>query len=857
MSKINVQRALARAETHIRKGDVDSARALYAAVLEAFPKNVRAKNRLADLDAGKKDGQPRIPLSQEQVDRLVALYNEGRFDQLIEQADLLVVEYPTSPLLWNILAAGRQALGQLAEAISAYQRAIELQPAYADAYNNMGNALKDQGKLDAAISAYRRALEIKPAYADAYYNMGNALKAQGKLDEEIAAYRQALAINPRNAEALNNTGNALKDQGKLVEAISAYRRAVEIKPTYADAFFNMGIALNQQGKLEEAMAAYRRSLDIRPIFADAYYNIGIVLKAQDKLEEAISAYKRAIDIRPAYSEAYFNLGNALNEQGRNEDSIIAFQRALEIQPTYAEAYNNLGNRLKDRGKLAEAISAYRNALEFKPAYAEAYNNMGNALKDQGKLDEAIASYRRAIEIKPTYAAAEAHLLFQCQHTCEWDGHEWLKEISARLGIQTDAVPPFALLSANDNPAEQLERAKTYALEQYKLQPKPLPAKAATKPERIKVGYFSADFHNHATMYLMAGLLREHDRSQFEVFAYSYGPDKSGDLRRQAESGVDHFFDIADLADRQVVAMGRSHGLDIAIDLKGYTQNTRTEIFQHRLAPIQINYLGYPGSLGADFFDYIIADPVVITDEQRTYCSENVIYLPHSYQPNDNMRPISATVTTRADFGLPEEAFVFCCFNNNYKIGPQEFDIWMRILKRIDNSVLWLLRSNSWAESNLRKEAQKRGVEPSRIVFAEKLPHPEHLARHKHADLFIDTFNYNAHTTASDALWGGLPVVTKKGRQFSACVAASLLAAIGLPELITNSDEEYEKLIVDIALDRDKYLKINQNLGVNRAKEPLFDTKRYAKNFERGLRQAYEKFWEASSHEDIWVRDGDS
>ncbi len=398
------------------------------------------------------------------------------------------------------------------------------------------------------------------------------------------------------------------------------------------------------------------------------------------------------------------------------------------------------------------------------------------------------------------------------------------------------------------------RSRTWASEKDRQSALPFPALPQTRPERLKIGYFSADFHDHATMFLIAGLLREHDRAGFELFAYSYGRIRSGDWRKRAEGDVDHFFDVADSSDRDVADLARSHGLDIAVDLKGYTEDARSGIFRHRPAPVQINFLGYPGSMGADFIDYIVADPTIIPDDQRRFYSERIIYLPHSYQPNDNTREIAKTDTTRADFGLPEDGFVFCCFNNNYKIGPCEFDVWMRLLDKVDGSVLWLFRSNIWAEYNLRKEAEKRGVDPARLVFAGKLPHPEHLARHKHADLFIDTFNCNAHTTASDALWGGLPVVTKQGKQFAARVAASLLRAVRLPELIAETEEEYEKRILELASAPDKLSSIKTRLAENRMKEPLFDTWRYTRNFEHGLRQAYDLYFEGKPPEDIWVKE---
>jgi predicted O-linked N-acetylglucosamine transferase (SPINDLY family) len=355
-----------------------------------------------------------------------------------------------------------------------------------------------------------------------------------------------------------------------------------------------------------------------------------------------------------------------------------------------------------------------------------------------------------------------------------------------------------------------------------------------------VGYFSADFHDHATLHLMSGLLREHDRNRFEIHGYSYGATRGGELRDRVAASMACFTDVRDLSDQAIVDLARSNGLDIAIDLKGYTRHSRSRLFAYRLAPIQINYLGYPGTMGADFIDFMIADRVVVPDRERKFYAEKVIYLPNSYQPNDITREIARTQTRRADFGLPETGIVFCCFNQSYKITPNEFEIWMRLLRKVDGSVLWLLRSNSWAEANLRREAGLRGVDPDRLVFARKLPHAEHLARHQHADLFIDTFNVNAHTTASDALWAGLPVVTKAGRQFAARVAASLLTAVGLPELITETEQDYETLILHLATSPDGLAAIKAKLAQNRSSRPLFDTVRYARDFERALEAAYQE-----------------
>ena len=788
MAKINIDTMLLRADSHLRKGEVASARALYTAVLDVFPKNARAKSRLANLDAGAQKTGQQQPLPQHRIEGLIALYNQTRFTEMVAQAEDLAAEYPSSPIIWNILAAGKQALGQMADAVSAYQRAITLKPDYSEAYFNIGNVLQELGELGEAIAAYSRALEIRPDYAAALNNMANALKTQGQYDQSIAAYRRALLIEPTYAEALNNMGNALKEQGNLDDAMAAYRRALEIKPKYA-------VAVN-------------------------------------------------------------NLANALKDLRKHDEAIATYRHAIEIDPSYAAAYNNMGNALREQGKLEDAISSYRHAVELNPKLVDTLYNMSVLLFEVGETTQSISGYKRILELDPGHASAEARMYFQKFGICDWSDYENIQASSARLGINTKSVQPFALLSVNDSPSQQFERSRKYAQEKYKFEPVPISKNSDAENYRLKVGYFSADIHDHATMYLISGLFREHDRNKFEIFCYSYGLYESGHFRRDAKNNVEHFFDVTADTDTQIVEMARRHQLDVAIDLKGYTQHTRSEIFQYRVAPIQLNYLGYPGSMGADFMDYIVADNILINDEFRKFYSEKILYLPHSYQPNDSERLIDTEVTVRKDFGLPNDAFVFCCFNNNYKIGPKEFDIWMRILKQVEKSVLWLFRSNKWAENNLRKEAESRGVDPNRIIFAENIAHSKHLARHRHADLFIDTFNYNAHTTASDALWAGLPVVTKIGKQFSARVAASLLNAVGLPELITSSEQEYERLILDLATNPDRLAHLKQNLDANRMTLPLFDTQRYARNFESGLLSIYDLHLRGEPARDITVIDSD-
>jgi len=681
LAKIAVDRALLKAKSHAKKGNIDEARQLYHSVLQAFPKNTRAQKGLAALTKPQQNNTTQTPPPQT-VNQLLALYSQGQLLAVVEQAQALTEQYPEAFIVFNVLGAANLGLGRTEDATSAFKRVTELNPTYAEGFNNLGVALKEQGKPNEEIAAYNKALSIKPDYADAYNNLGNALK--------------------------------------------------------------------EQGKLEEAIAAYNKALSIKPDYADAYYNLGITLK------------------------------------------------------------------------------------------------------EQGKLDEAIAAYNKALSIKPDYANARAQYLHALAHVCDWSAIEAVQYYLSELGVKGEAVSPFTMLSFEDSPDLHLLRSVKYTQTKDPQKATALPAKPSEKHKCLRIGYFSADFHNHATMYLIAQIFALHDKSRFEIFAYSYGPDKQDEMRKKLVSAVDVFHDVREMNDMQIVELSRAEKLDIAIDLKGFTQNVRLAPFAYGLAPVQISYLGYPGTLGAEFIDYIVADPVVIPDDKRQYYSEQVIYLPNTYQPTDNTRVISDKIITKEDMGLPSKGFVFCCFNNNYKLSPKEFDLWMLLLGKVEGSVLWLLKSNKWAEQNLKREAEARGISAGRLVFAEEVPQAEHLARQKLADLFLDTFNVNAHTTTSDALWAGLPVVTKLGKGFAARVAGSLLTAIGLPELITESEEAYEALAFMLATDPNQLGQIKLKLDRNRLTQPLFDSERYTRHLEAGYEMAYDRYFNEQERSDIVV-----
>ena len=822
VAKVSVEQGLAKAKSHIKKGETAEAQALYVTILNAFPHNKKAQQALATLGGGQRSTAEQGP-PQAVIDQLMGLYKQGQLELVVDQTQDLTVQFPKTITLWNMLGASAAQIGKLDQAVQAFEQIISLNPNQANAYFNMGNALKDQGKLEEAIVAYNKALAIKPDYEAALNNVVVALKNLGKTGEK-----------------------------RLKKVLETYNKAQALKAENSNSYFSRALALQEQGKLEEAIDAYNKALAIEPEYAEAYSNMGNVLKDHSKLEEAIEAYNKALAIKPDYAEAYSNMGVTLQEQGKLEEAIDAYNKALDIKPEYAEAYSNMGVAFKHQGKLEEAIDAYNKALAIKPDYAEAYSNMGNALAGQGKLEEAIDAYNKALAIKPDYESTRTQKLHQQAHICDWSSIAKDIEGLPRLGTTKEPVSPFSVLSLEDSPERHRIRSEIYAAATCPQRPIPTWTRPLQKPERLRIGYFSADFHDFPGMYLMAGLLEKHDRTKFEISAFSYGPDKDDPMRKRIINAVDHFIDIRTADTSTVIDLARQKKIDVAIHRNGYTKNSRTELFASGLAPIQINYLGYPGTLGADFIDYIVADPVIIPDDIRRHYSEQIIYLPNTYQPNDDNRTISDQTITREEMGIPNCAFVFCCFNKNYKISPIEFDIWMRLLGKVEGSVLWLLKSNKWAEQNLKQQAEARGVIAERIIFAERMPQAEHLARHRLADLFLDTFNYNAHTTTSDALWAGLPVVTKMGQGFAARVAGSLLNAIGLPELVTTTKQDYEELILELATNPTKLAKVKDKLATNRLTQPLFNTELYTKHLENGYQQAYQNYFEGNLPKTITV-----
>jgi predicted O-linked N-acetylglucosamine transferase (SPINDLY family) len=509
-----------------------------------------------------------------------------------------------------------------------------------------------------------------------------------------------------------------------------------------------------------------------------------------------------------------------------------YDKAILLSPLRPEAHNNRGSALHGLHQYETALQSIDEAIRLKPDYADAHRNRAYTLTALKQFQPALKSFEAALQLQPHCEYLPGMRLYLKAILCDWQNHDAeVQQLESAIERGENVALPFATLALTTSPSVQRKAAEIYARDKHPTAATPLPP--WPPHDRIRIGYFSSDFYDHATSYLMAGLFELHDRTQFEIIGFSLGPDPSaGDtMGRRVSAAMDRFLNVRSMSDSQIAQLSRQLEIDIAVDLKGFTHDHRAGIFAHRPAPIQVSYVGYPGTMGAPFIDYLIADPTLIPEASRQHYTEKIVYLPDSYQPNDSRRPLAEASSTRASEGLPDTAFVFGCFNNTYKITPAVFDIWMRILTRVPNSVLWLLAADAATTENLRKEAQHRGIDPDRIIFARPHPLAEHLARHSLADLFLDSSPYNAHTTASDALWTGLPVITCLGETFAGRVAASLLKAVGLPELIAPNWQHYKELAVSLAGDTARLQVLRQHLGENRTSAPLFNTSSYTRHLE--------------------------
>jgi protein O-GlcNAc transferase len=669
------------------------------------------------------------------------------------------------------------------------------------------------------------------------YHQRNFREAQDWLEKALA--RQANA-----SDTLLHYGLVLAALEQSEAALVALDRAIAALPRNHSALAlvhaNRGEIFLSEGQAAQALAAFDQALAVETGMAAAWNNRGLALAMLKRHEEALASFNRVIALSPGSVQAHNNRGDALRELRRLDEALASFDRALALDPGDWATHNNRAIALSFMGRMDEALAAYDKALAVQPGLPQALHARGNLWwSHKAKLAPALADLERLVRQTPEFPFAAGSLMRLEMTAAHWKDFETRKaQLDAGVRADRPVVEPFIYLALSDRPEDIHRCARLYAGMRFPAQP-PLRRAEQRKPGRIRIGYVCGEFRTHPTLYLMAGMFEAHDKAQFEIFAFDNGGSDDSALRRRFEAAVDKIIDISTLSDREAAAHIQARNIDLLVDLNGYSGNQRMGIFAHRPAAVQVSYLGYPGTLGAPYMDYILADRIVIPQNDQLHYSEKIAWLPHAYQINDDKRAI-ADRPDRGAAGLPAQGFVFCNFNHTNKFTPDTFTLWLRLLAQVPGSILWLLKPDPLAVENLRREAQQRGIEPGRLIFAEHLPFEEHLARLGLADLFLDGLPYGAHTTASDALWAGLPLITCRGRTFAGRVAASLLSAVGLPELIAENPGEFESLALMLARQPQALAGLREKLAQNRKSAPLFDTAGTTRAIERAYRHMLEQ-----------------
>lgn len=745
--------------------------------------------------------------------------------------------------------------GRLVEAVAAYRLAIQAYPQVAELYYNLGTILQAQGDTDSAEQLYRDALARNQAFALAYNNLGNILKERQEFDAAQRAFENALRFRPDFAEAACNLGSVLEQRGETDAALTLYRQAVSLRPEFAEAQSNLGSLLWRTGDREAAFRAVRAAVAGGPNFAVAHSQMGQMLLQCNRLEEAEAYCRRAVAIKPDFVEALGILANVVQLQGRLSEAVGLYREIIRLRPDNFVAYNDLGGALQEAMQLKDAKACYQQAVALNPDYAIAYCNLGDCCSLQEDPEGAIEPLRKAVTLAPQLHRAKMQLINQLQILCRWDDLEKLSREIIDVVVadkEQHFIAPFSFVGLPiPTTAEQQWKCAQNWGRNFHIQSEAGTSRhnsvasisrVVSKPDdgKLRIGYLSADFRKHAVGYMLPELFEKHDRNAFEVYGYAMCADDGSTIRRRLEAGCDVFRDIQKVSHRAAAEQIAADGIHILIDLQGFTGHSRPDILAMRPAPIQVSYIGYPGSMGVDFIDYILADDYVLPSDQQRFYTEKIVHLPGCYQVNDSRHEIAEYRPTRSECNLPEDAVVFCSFNTSYKYNPAMFDVWMSLLRRVPTGVLWLAERHASIRETLGREAQKRGVDPSRLIFAKIIPIAENLARQPLADLFLDSFPYNAHATASIALRMGVPLVTLSGDTLSTRVAGSLLRAVGMESLITRSFEEYESLAFRLATHRDELQAVRRQLADNLKTSSLFDGGRFAENVEAAYRTMWER-----------------
>lgn len=716
-----------------------------------------------------------------------------------------------------------------------FKQLLQMDADHVPALNLLAIVLMSLARADEAEQFIARAARLAPDSDVTLYNFGLVLKTLKRHREALDQFSDAIRIKSDVPETWNNRGTTFNDLQQHEKALADFEQAIALKPGYAEAYANKAKSLSALAREDEALSAYDKAIACKADLGEAWIGRAEILYRRKNFEETLAVLHQGLALRPNSEAAWLTLGKTLSGLKRYDEALYAYKKVLQLKPDLAQAWVGQGNVLSSLTRYEEALAAYDKALSYEPDLADLWFQRGQTLVRLNERQGAIASFLKAQQLEPEMKFLKGMILHERMLCCDWNGlQDAIDEIAKDIDAGQLSVMPFGWQGIATSERSLQRCAELYNKHAYPAVKSPgaRASDAATSAgNRICIGYVSGELREQATSHLIVGLLEHHDKSKFRIICFDNGWDDGSEVRGRINRAAEKIVNIRSLPDSSVVEEVRREGVDILVNLNGYFGEQRTSLFAYRAAPIQVNYLGFPGTLGADYMDYIVADRWVIPDGNRKFYDEKVVRLPNCYQANDRSKPIADSAMDREVQGIPVGAFVFCCFNNFYKILPATFDSWMRILSRVDGSVLWLYDINEVARDNLKKEAVKRGIDPGRMIFAKYLPLSEHLARCRLADLFLDTLPYNAHTTASDALWAGVPLVTQLGQTFAGRVAASLLHAVGMPELITQSADEYESLAIELALDKERLSRLREKLAANRLTTPLFDTEGFARDLE--------------------------
>jgi len=794
------------------------------------------------------------PQIEAMIGQSVQAFQSGNPDRAELILQRILQAYPLTYPALQIMGLVKASQSNHLEAIKYFKKALKINSSDPALLYNLANALVSLNNFSEAIPYFEKLTKISPSNAEGWLSLGKCFSFIGRKQHAIDVIDHALQFDANNIQMLMLKGCALRDLSQFDDAVQIFNRVLALDSGHFPAWLDLGHALGQLGRPEDALQANDQAIDILPDNADAWCNRGVYLIALKRYEEALFANEKAIEFFPEHGTAWLNKGGVLRKLRRYEEALTALDKAVELRPNNAETWLNMGGNLHEICKYEIAVWASERAIELNSSLPDAWFNMAISLCFLKRYSEALGAFNKAIECGANNNTLLGNLVHTKQLLGDWQNIGCtLSNLLEGLKKSTLVISPFVLLSLLDNPRLQLHASKIFIGDLSELRLAPY-KKSLKGNQKIRIGYFSSDFREHPVGVLMAELIERHDRDRFEVYGFSIKASKEGDqVKERLIKAFDHFISLEDMSESEMIVKARESNLDIAIDLNGHTEGSRTAIFLSGVALVQVNFLGYAGTMGANCYNYIVADPIAVPSEWWECYSEKVAYLPNSYLMYDTPQKVPSIAPSRRDLGLPEQGLIFCGFHNSYKISKEILQSWARVLRAVDGSVLWLSENNAEFKKNILQEFSLEGIKKERIIFAPRLDFMgDHLARLKQADLFLDVWPYNAHSTAMDALYVGVPIVTKIGNAFASRVGASLLTTAGVPELITRSQEEYEALAIDLAMSPAKLAEIRTRLQSQEARSKLFNTQQFARDLENLFTQMHLKSKQDLPPENLYV-----